>query len=113
MSGSRLSFLALAAPAILDSTPVLTSPIQSIGRERPAARAVNRNGSTSMSDESMDRVSARFAETVSGGLQEVADGIHLLPGFGNCTLILGDDGAAVVDPGLFQNGPRAATPRPA
>jgi alkyl sulfatase BDS1-like metallo-beta-lactamase superfamily hydrolase len=62
-----------------------------------------------MSDESMDRVSARFAQTVSGELQAVDDGIYLLPGFGNCTLILGDDGATVVDPGLFQNGPRVVS----
>ena len=57
----------------------------------------------------MDRVSARFARTVSGELQEVAEGVYLLPGFGNCTLILGDEGAAVVDPGLFQNGPRVVS----
>jgi alkyl sulfatase BDS1-like metallo-beta-lactamase superfamily hydrolase len=62
-----------------------------------------------MSDESMDRVSALFARTVSGELQEVAEGVYLLPGFGNCTLILSDEGAAVVDPGLFQNGPRVVS----
>jgi alkyl sulfatase BDS1-like metallo-beta-lactamase superfamily hydrolase len=54
----------------------------------------------------MDSVSAQFAETVSGELKEVADGIYLLPGFGNTTLIVGEGEAAVVDPGLFQNGPR-------
>jgi alkyl sulfatase BDS1-like metallo-beta-lactamase superfamily hydrolase len=30
----------------------------------------------------------------------------MVPGFGNATLLLTDDGAAVVDPGLQQNGPR-------
>ena len=59
-----------------------------------------------MSNAPMDSVSARFAETVSGELKEVADGIQLLPGFGNTTLIVGDGEAAVVDPGLFQNGRR-------
>jgi len=57
----------------------------------------------------MDRVSALFAKTTSGGLQEVTEGIHLLPGFGNCTLIVSDGAAAVVDPGLFQNGPRVVS----
>ena len=54
----------------------------------------------------MDAVSTAFAATVSGELKEVAEGVHLLPGFGNCTLVIGKTGAAVVDPGLFQNGPR-------
>jgi alkyl sulfatase BDS1-like metallo-beta-lactamase superfamily hydrolase len=54
----------------------------------------------------MDRVSSEFAKTVSGELKQVAEGIYLLPGFGNCTLIVAEDGAVVVDPGLFQNGPR-------
>lgn len=59
-----------------------------------------------MSPTDMDGVSARFAETVSGELKGVAEGVHLLPGFGNTTLIVGDGEAAVVDPGLFRNGPR-------
>ena len=54
----------------------------------------------------MDAVSTAFAATVSGELKEVAEDVHLLPGFGNCTLIIGQTSAAVVDPGLFQNGPR-------
>lgn len=41
-----------------------------------------------------------------GPRSPVADGVHLLPGFGNTTLIVGSDGAAVIDPGLFTNGPR-------
>jgi alkyl sulfatase BDS1-like metallo-beta-lactamase superfamily hydrolase len=54
----------------------------------------------------MDAVSTAFAATVSGELKEVAESVHLLPGFGNCTLVIGKTGAVVVDPGLFQNGPR-------
>ena len=60
-----------------------------------------------MSNAPMDRVSAQFSKTVSGELKEIVDGIYLLPGFGNTTLIVGEAEAAVVDPGLFQNGPRA------
>jgi len=37
---------------------------------------------------------------------EVAPGVHLLAGFGNTTFLIGSEGAAVVDPGLFVNGPR-------
>ena len=37
---------------------------------------------------------------------EVAPGVHLLAGFGNTTLLIGTEAAAVVDPGLFTNGPR-------
>jgi len=59
-----------------------------------------------VSNTRMDRVSAEFSKTVSGELQEVVDGIYLLPGFGNTTLIVGENEAAVIDPGLFQNGPR-------
>jgi alkyl sulfatase BDS1-like metallo-beta-lactamase superfamily hydrolase len=53
-----------------------------------------------------DSVSEAFAKTVSGDLQEVADGVFLLPGFGNCTIVIGRDGIAVIDPGLYANGPR-------
>lgn len=41
-----------------------------------------------------------------GECRAVADGVTLLPGFGNTTFIIGRDGVAVVDPGLFINGPR-------
>ena len=41
-----------------------------------------------MSDRLMDDGSALFAKTTSGELQEVAEGIYLLPGFGNCSLNL-------------------------
>ena len=41
-----------------------------------------------------------------GDLQEVADGVWLLPGFGNTTIIIGSGGATVVDPGPSINGPR-------
>jgi alkyl sulfatase BDS1-like metallo-beta-lactamase superfamily hydrolase len=43
---------------------------------------------------------------VTGEPQEVTSGIWMVPGFGNATLVLTDDGAAVVDPALLQNGPR-------
>lgn len=42
----------------------------------------------------------------TGELEEVAPGVQLLPGFGNTTFVVGRDGVAVVDPGLFINGPR-------
>ena len=38
--------------------------------------------------------------------REIAPGVHFLAGFGNTTFILGTDGVAVVDPGLFTSGPR-------
>ena len=38
--------------------------------------------------------------------REIAPGVYFLAGFGNTTIIVGDDGVAVVDPGLFINGPR-------
>jgi alkyl sulfatase BDS1-like metallo-beta-lactamase superfamily hydrolase len=38
--------------------------------------------------------------------REVAPGIHFLAGFGNTTFIVGANGVAVVDPGLFTSGPR-------
>lgn len=38
--------------------------------------------------------------------KEVAPNIWFLPGFGNATLLLTDEGVAVVDPGLMGNGPR-------
>ncbi|UCE85583.1 MAG: MBL fold metallo-hydrolase, partial [Deltaproteobacteria bacterium] len=53
-----------------------------------------------------ESISEAFAKTTSGELQEVADGVYLLPGFGNCTLVVGRDGIAVIDPGLYANGPR-------
>jgi alkyl sulfatase BDS1-like metallo-beta-lactamase superfamily hydrolase len=59
--------------------------------------------------EPMDDVSRAFAATTAGELKEVAEGIHLLPGFGNCVFITGETGAVVVDPGLFQNGPRVVS----
>ena len=42
----------------------------------------------------------------AGDLDEVAPGVWLLPGFGNTTIVVGTGGVAVVDPGLFVNGPR-------
>ena len=65
-----------------------------------------RDSNTPSDSKPMDAVSTAFAKTVSGELKEVTEGIHLLPGFGNCTLIVGEAGAVVVDPGLFRNGPR-------
>ena len=59
--------------------------------------------------EPMDDVSRAFAATTAGELKEVAEGIHLLPGFGNSAFIIGETGAVVVDPGLFQNGPRVVS----
>jgi len=38
--------------------------------------------------------------------REIAPGVHFLAGFGNTTYILGTDGVAVVDPGLFTSGPK-------
>ena len=38
--------------------------------------------------------------------REIAPGVFFLAGFGNTTLVVGSEGAAVVDPGLFANGPR-------
>lgn len=38
--------------------------------------------------------------------REIAPGVHFLAGFGNTTFIIGTDAVAVVDPGLFVNGPR-------
>jgi alkyl sulfatase BDS1-like metallo-beta-lactamase superfamily hydrolase len=59
--------------------------------------------------EPMDAVSTAFAATTAGELKEVAEGVHLLPGFGNCVFIIGETGAVVVDPGLFRNGPRVVS----
>jgi alkyl sulfatase BDS1-like metallo-beta-lactamase superfamily hydrolase len=56
---------------------------------------------TVMRKNPLDRLAA-------GPRREIAPGVHLLPGFGNATLIIGSDGVAVVDPGLFTNGPRVA-----
>ncbi len=41
-----------------------------------------------------------------GEPQEIASGIWMVPGFGNCTLLLADDAVAVVDPATPGNGPR-------
>ncbi len=41
--------------------------------------------------------------------EEIAPGVHFLSGFGNTTLIIGTGAVAVVDPGLFANGPRVVT----
>ena len=38
--------------------------------------------------------------------KEIAPGVHFLAGFGNTTIIVGSEAVAVVDPGLFTNGPR-------
>ncbi len=38
--------------------------------------------------------------------EEIARGVHFLAGFGNTTIIIGSEAVAVVDPGLFTNGPR-------
>lgn len=38
--------------------------------------------------------------------REIASGVYFLAGFGNTTLVVGTEGVAVVDPGLFANGPR-------
>lgn len=40
--------------------------------------------------------------------REVAPGVHILEGFANSTIIIGDDAVAVIDPGMFTNGPRVA-----
>ena len=37
---------------------------------------------------------------------EIGVGVYFLAGFGNTTLVLGSDAVAVIDPGLFTNGPR-------
>lgn len=41
-----------------------------------------------------------------GASQEIAPGVHFLASFANTTFIVGTDGVAVVDPGLFASGPR-------
>ena len=38
--------------------------------------------------------------------REIAPGVHFLAGFGNTTILVGSRGVAIVDPGLFTNGPR-------
>jgi alkyl sulfatase BDS1-like metallo-beta-lactamase superfamily hydrolase len=47
-----------------------------------------------------------LARLMSAPPERVAGGVFLLPGFGNTTLVVGTDGVAVIDPGLFTNGPR-------
>jgi hypothetical protein len=37
--------------------------------------------------------------------KEITPGVHFHGGFGNTTFIVGSDAVAVVDPGLFVNGP--------
>jgi alkyl sulfatase BDS1-like metallo-beta-lactamase superfamily hydrolase len=44
--------------------------------------------------------------SIGGDSKEVSDGVFLVPGFGNCTILIGEDGIAIVDTGLFANGPR-------
>jgi len=34
------------------------------------------------------------------GARRIAPGVHFLAGFGNTTIVLGTEGAAIVDPGL-------------
>lgn len=41
--------------------------------------------------------------------REIAPGVFFLAGFGNTTLFVGSEGVAVVDPGLFANGPRVVS----
>lgn len=38
-------------------------------------------------------VSQLLAETTSGELKQVADGIYVLPGFGNCTIVFAESAA--------------------
>jgi glyoxylase-like metal-dependent hydrolase (beta-lactamase superfamily II) len=56
--------------------------------------------------EAIHRPRPRLERMFAGPRHAVADGVYLLPGFGNTTVVVGSDGAAVVDPGLFTNGPR-------
>ena len=53
-----------------------------------------RDSDSQSGKEPMDAVSTAFAATVSGELSEVAEGIYMLPGFGNCTLIIDEAGVA-------------------
>ncbi len=41
--------------------------------------------------------------------REIAPGVYFLAGFGNTTILIGAEAAAVVDPGLFTNGPRVVS----
>lgn len=62
-----------------------------------------------VTNEGLDLPASRsnpIPDLLSGDLREVADDVWLLPGFGNTTILVGADGAAVVDPGLYINGPR-------
>jgi glyoxylase-like metal-dependent hydrolase (beta-lactamase superfamily II) len=43
---------------------------------------------------------------LTGDLRQIDPNVWLLPGFGNTTIVVGRNGAAVIDPGLFINGPR-------
>jgi glyoxylase-like metal-dependent hydrolase (beta-lactamase superfamily II) len=62
-----------------------------------------------VTNEGLDRAPSddgTVPDRLIGDLQKVAGGVWLLPGFGNTTIIVGSGGAAVVDPGLYINGPR-------
>jgi len=41
--------------------------------------------------------------------KEIAPGVFFLAGFGNTTFLIGSEAVAVVDPGLFVNGPRVVS----
>ena len=43
------------------------------------------------------------------GAREIATGVYFLGGFGNATFFIGSEGVAVVDPGLYVNGPRVVS----
>lgn len=43
------------------------------------------------------------------GAREIASGVYFLGGFGNATFFIGSEGVAVVDPGLYVNGPRVVS----
>jgi alkyl sulfatase BDS1-like metallo-beta-lactamase superfamily hydrolase len=52
------------------------------------------------------KVSTMLDRSIGGDSKEVAGAVFLIPGFGNCTILVGADGMAVVDPGMFANGAR-------
>jgi alkyl sulfatase BDS1-like metallo-beta-lactamase superfamily hydrolase len=64
-----------------------------------------------MTDDGTDPIQSAGPEALGRSraprdLEEIAPGVHFLAGFGNSTIIVGTEAAAVVDPGLFTNGPR-------